>query len=159
MIALDRGLRHLQWADDAFFATLERQPPEALEARATPTSWTVGHLARHIVEGAQWYRYCLTGTPWTDLRLPQGAADIAALRSELAEVDATLVAQGALADQRVAFRDEHGEATAMRSTILTQACLHGAEHRAQISIALDVCGFSPIVLDDLDLWAFELHGD
>jgi len=42
-----------------------------------------------------------------------------------------------------------------RSTILSQAIHHATEHRAQIASALEAKGFTPINLDDLDLWEFE----
>ncbi|MFM8894094.1 MAG: hypothetical protein ACKOE2_01665, partial [Actinomycetales bacterium] len=101
-------------------------------------------------------RYCLTGQSWTDLRPARGSGDVQALREHLAILDATLLAQVTEVDDRVQFTDENGPRTALRSTILTQACLHAAEHRAQIASALLVNGFSAPVLDDLDLWAYEL---
>ena len=42
-----------------------------------------------------------------------------------------------------------------RETILTQSIHHATEHRAQIASALEAKGFTPVNLDDLDLWAFE----
>ena len=42
-----------------------------------------------------------------------------------------------------------------RSTILSQAIHHATEHRAQIASALEAKGFTPVNLDDLDLWSFE----
>ena len=44
-----------------------------------------------------------------------------------------------------------------RSTILSQAIHHATEHRAQIASALEAKGFTPIDLDELDLWAFEIE--
>lgn len=155
MIELSRGLRHLGWADGRFFASLASLPPAALEATYAPGAWTVGHLAMHIVGGAEWYRYCLTGASWTDLRIPQSAIDVEALRDHVVDIDATLLAEGGKPDGLVDFEDENGRRSAMRSTILTQACVHATEHRAQIACALQVAGFPALSLDDLDLWAFE----
>jgi uncharacterized damage-inducible protein DinB len=42
-----------------------------------------------------------------------------------------------------------------RSTILSQAIHHATEHRAQIASALEAKGFTPVNLDDFDLWAYE----
>jgi len=156
MIELTRALQHLAWADDRFFATLAALPAEGLDARVAPGEWTVGVLAQHIVGGAEWYRYCLTGVAWTDLLTPAGPEDLQALRRHLAELDATLIAEGSKPEERVQFEDEDGPRSALRSTILVQACLHAAEHRAQICAALPVAGLQAPVLDDLDLWAFEL---
>lgn len=154
MITLERALRHLAWADDRLFAELAGLPPEALAARYAPDAWSVGALARHIVGGAEWYRYCLTGAEWTDLSDPGGREELLALGAHLADLDAALLAQASLPDGDVVFIDEDGPRTALRSTILTQACLHSTEHRAQIACALEVSGFGPLVLDDYDLWAF-----
>lgn len=155
MVTLERALRHLAWADQRLFAELADLPPAALDARYAPDAWTVGALARHIVGGAEWYRYCLTGGEWTDLSDPGSREDLLVLGAYLADLDAALLAQVSLPDQEVVFADEDGPRTALRSTILTQACLHSTEHRAQIACALEVRGFGPIVLDDYDLWAFE----
>lgn len=157
MIDLTRGLRHLSWGDDRFFASLASLPASALQATYAPGAWTVGHLAMHIVAGAEWYRYCLTGEQWTDLRIPQGAGDIEELRAHLLHLDATLLEEGSKADGLVEFEDEDGRRSALRSTIVTQAFLHAIEHRAQIACALQVGGFPGLSLDDIDLWAFEAY--
>ena len=157
MIDLTRSLRHLAWADARLFDDLVALPPEALEDRYAPDAWTVGHLAMHIVGGAEWYAYCLAGTPWTDLQIPTGPDDLRTLARHLQQLDALLLEQAALPDELVAFVDEDGPRSALRSTILSQACLHSAEHRAQIACALEVTGHGGVTLDDYDLWAFEAH--
>jgi uncharacterized damage-inducible protein DinB len=157
VIDLTRSLRHLAWADARLFEDLAALPPEALQARYAPEAWTVGHLAMHIVGGAEWYAYCLDGEQWTDLAIPESAADLRALAARLADLDAILLAQAALPDETVEFIDEDGPRSALRSTILSQACLHSTEHRAQIACALEVTGQGGVTLDDYDLWAFESH--
>lgn len=157
MIDLSRGLRHLAWADDQFFAAIAAMPSQALEARVAPGEWTVGRLAMHIVDGAQWCRYCLTGQPLTKLRVPEGSGDVEALRAAIAAINADLLEQVGEPDVSVVFEDEHGPGSALRSTILTQACMHPVEHRAQIACALAVAGLPSVSLDDLDLWAFESY--
>jgi uncharacterized damage-inducible protein DinB len=155
VIDLTRSLRHLAWADVRLFEDLAVLPPEALKSRYAPDAWAVGHLAMHIVGGAEWYAYCLAGTPWTDLQLPESPADLQALARHLAELDSLLLDQAALPDELVEFVDEDGPRSALRSTILAQACLHSAEHRTQIACALEVSGHGGVILDDYDLWAFE----
>lgn len=162
MIDLTRGLRHLAWADAWMFERLAELPPEALMARYAPESWPVARLALHIVGGAQWYRYCLTGIPETDvypgdLDLDALREHVLAQRAALADLDALLLEQAAMPDELLTIEETGGSFTALRSTILSQACLHGVEHRAQIACALEVNGYSGFALDDIDLWAFETH--
>lgn len=161
MIELTRALRHLRWADDWMFDRIGELPPEAMLARYAE-SWTVARLAIHIVGGAEWYRYCLTGEPETDLT-PPSVEPVAlqefvlGLRPHLADLDGLLLSEAEAPDATVSFVDEGTPRAALRSTILTQACLHGIEHRAQIACALEVSGYSPLPLDDVDLWAFERY--
>lgn len=155
MIALSRALRHLQWADDRFFAALAALPDSAMAARYSPDAWSAGQLAVHIVEGAEWYRFCLTGTPWAGPHSAATTADRQALRNYLGELDDVLMAEAVRPDDEVSFQDEDGPRSALRSTILSQACLHAAEHRAQIACAVEAAGAGRIDLDALDLWAFE----
>lgn len=155
MIGIERGLRHLAWADDRFFVHLATLPAEAFAVSYAPDAWSVGRLATHIVGAAEWYRYCLTGEHWTDLRPAANSDDARVLHHHLMDLDATLIAQAAGDDARVTFADEGGETSAMRSSLLAQAILHSVEHRAQIACALLVNGFDAPVLDDLDLWAYE----
>lgn len=157
VIDLTRSMRHLGWADARLFADLAELPPEALQARYAPDAWSVGHLAMHIVGGAEWYCYCLAGTPWTDLSIPENSGDLRTLATRVAALDALLLEQTALPDELVEFVDEGGPRSALRSTILSQAALHSTEHRAQIACALEVTGHGGVTLDDYDLWAFEAH--
>ncbi len=159
MISMTTTLRHLAWADDRLFRSLAALPPEALAASYAGPEWTVAHLARHIVSGAEWYRYCLIGERWTDLALPTGPADLDALREHLAGINAVLLAQGDEADELLTFEDEDGDSSAMRSMLLAQACYHSTEHRTQIACALEVSGISGLTLDDFDLWSFTAAAD
>jgi uncharacterized damage-inducible protein DinB len=61
-----------------------------------------------------------------------------------------------LEDIRLEFTNSDGEKVKRwRSTILSQAIHHATEHRAQIASALEAKGFTPVNLDDLDLWSYE----
>ena len=81
-----------------------------------PDAWTVGHLAMHIVGGAEWYAYCLAGSPWTDLEIPTGPEDLRALAEHLATLNELLLEQAARQDEYVDFVDEDGPRRALRST-------------------------------------------
>ena len=154
MIDMSTALRHLAWADDLLFTRLAALPFGALQATYGPKDWSVAHLARHIVGGAEWYRYCLTGIEWTELELPSNAADLDALRVHLLEIDGLLVGEAAKPEADVEFMDEDGPNSVARSLILAQSCYHSTEHRTQIACALEVTGVSGLSLDDFDVWAF-----
>ncbi len=154
MVDMTRALRHLAWADERFLGAFAALPEPAMGARYAPDHWPAGHLAAHIIGGASWYGYCLTGAPELDTTWVRTPADIGGLVPQLLEIDALLLDQATLPDEPVTFEDG-GPRTVMRSTLLGQACLHATEHRAQISCALEASGFAGIVLDDLDFWSFE----
>ena len=155
MVDMTRALAHLAWADELFFRQFAALPESAMSARYAPGHWPAGRLAAHIIGGASWYRYCLTGTPELDVTWVRTPADVGSLLPELLEIDAVLIAQAALPDEPVTYEDEDGPRTVLRSTLLGQACLHAAEHRAQICCALEATGHHSIDLDELDFWTFE----
>jgi uncharacterized damage-inducible protein DinB len=155
MVDMTRAVRHLAWADERFFRQFAALPQDAMGARYAPDHWPAGHLAAHIIGSASWYRYCLTGAAWLDVTWVRTPADLGGLVPALLEIDGVLLDQAVMPDEPVTFADDEEPRTVMRSTLLGQACLHAAEHRAQISCALEASGFPGIVLDDLDFWAFE----
>lgn len=154
MIDMATALRHLSWADELLFTQLAGLPAGALDSTYAARELTVGHLARHIVGAAEWYRHCLTGVEWTDLGLPETAGDLDELRLHLRDINAVLLAEASKDDEAVEFTDEDGPRSAKRSIILAQACYHSTEHRTQIACALEVSGIGGITLDDYDLWAW-----
>ena len=148
------ALRHAAWADEKLFHSLSTLPIRALAATYGPPEWTVAHMARHIVDGAEWFRYCLSGVSWSELRLPEDVADLQSLSGHLASVNAALIEQAGLPEELVSFTDETGPKHVYRSVILAQAALHATEHRAQIACALEVSGFAGLSLDAIDVWSF-----
>lgn len=147
----------MAWANDTLFGHLATLPAAAFGVSYVPTEWSIGRLSVHLISSSEWFRYCLTGTRWTDLDREWTSAEVVALRSYLAELDAILGSEAQKPDGNVTFEDEDGPKTFRRSTILTQAVVHAAEHRAQIAVALEVHGFPRFDLDLIDLWAFEVH--
>jgi uncharacterized damage-inducible protein DinB len=154
MIGLDRALRHTAWADAKLFDELAALPPAALACTYASSGQSVAYLAAHIVGGAEWYCYVLAGRQWTDLQPPTNAEEVNALALHLADLNADLLAQADQPDGLVEFIDEDGPRTALRSTVLIQAPYHSTEHRAQISLALELNGYEAVRLDDYDAWAF-----
>lgn len=155
MISIERSLKQAAWADDLLFAAVAQMPEAALAATYATAEWHVGRLLNHIVSGAEWYRYILKGTMWTDLVVPTTSAEVTQLRSQLAGLHAEILIEADKPDELLTFQDEDGPSTAMRSTVITMVAHHSCEHRAQIGAALEIHGFAGLSLDDLDLWAYE----
>jgi uncharacterized damage-inducible protein DinB len=105
-----------------------------------------------MVNGGEWYRFCLTGAMWTDVILPTGPDDLESMAAYLDSMNMLLIEQGQLADDVLELEDEHGPVTITRSALLSQACYHSTEHRTQIASALTVAGVPGLDLDAFDLW-------
>jgi len=147
----------MAWANQSVYEAVQQLPDEALGAYITNPKWTAGHLLQHIVDGAVWYQYCLTGAPWRDINLPKSMADLDLLRELLSEFDAKISSQSGLPDEYLTIVEGEKSSQNLRSTILAEAIYHAAEHRTQLIDALESRGFIPIALDDLDLWSFERY--
>ena len=82
--------------------------------------------------------------------------DIHYLLKVLRSSDAMLLEQSRLPDADVP-REFRGEQQVFkRSTILSQAVHHATEHRAQAVSALELRGFDSIILDNYDVWSFQI---
>jgi uncharacterized damage-inducible protein DinB len=161
-IALDRLLAHMAWANQKTIEHLQTLPEDALKAFATNPEWFAGEIVYHIVDSADHYAYRISGIP--ALTQPgdpcidevKSIADLARLKEQAAKVDAMLLDCVKLEDIQLEFVNAEGEQVKRwRSTILSQAIHHATEHRAQIASALEAKGFTPVNLDDLDLWSYE----
>jgi uncharacterized damage-inducible protein DinB len=154
MISLDMSLRHMAWADAKLFGALQELPESSLKCTYAAPEWSVAHIAMHLLQGAEWYCYILTGSKWTELREPETSADVAELGAYLQRMYATLIEQCSLPDEMVDFEDEDGINSKPRAMVLAQAVYHSIEHRTQIAIALEINGNRAIDLDTYDLWHF-----
>lgn len=122
-----------------------------------PGGQDIGELAMHIVDGAEWYRFCLNGTALTRLSVPRDREALEALGLYLWDLDQELLALADAPDAVVHFANEDASGSVLRSTLLSQACYHATEHRAQIALTLDLAGVSGVDLDEYDFWAFESY--
>ena len=150
-----RLLRHMAWANQRTFEAVKNLPDLALGAYIIKPEWTAGRILQHIVGGADFFVFCLTEASMRERKLPESMTDLNSLQVQLAEFDAKIFSQSELPDKRITIKENEGSWDALRSTILAQAITHAAEHRTQLIDALESKGFSPISLDDLDLWRFE----
>jgi uncharacterized damage-inducible protein DinB len=149
------GFLHSAWADNLLFEKLQECPEAALGWHYADPQWPITRIAMHIVEGAEWYRYVLSGKKWTEFEYPKTWNDLEVLRIKLAETYQDVFTEIDQADELIVFEDENGPRQAMRSTVLNQIPYHSTEHRAQIFVALQINGYNNISADDFDVWAYE----
>jgi uncharacterized damage-inducible protein DinB len=163
-IELNRLLAHMAWANQKTIEHLQTLPEDSLKAFATNPEWFVAEIAHHIVDSADHYAFDISGKP--ALTQPGDEciddvnviADLARLKEQAAKVDAMLLDCVKLEDVQIEFLNYSDKLVKRwRSTILSQAIHHATEHRAQIASALEAKGFTPVNLDDLDLWSYEIE--
>jgi uncharacterized damage-inducible protein DinB len=156
-ISIERGLRHMAWANQEIFKATASLPPAALNAYITEPEWTVGKILAHICDGATWYLHRLEIEDWVEIPEVNTAADVLILTDLIADLDQKLITAASQEDRELSYTFEDTGKVVKRwfSTILTQAIHHATEHRAQLVDALDFKGYKTIVLDDYDLWAFD----
>ena len=162
-IGLDRLLKHMAWANQETIKHVQTLPEESLKSFATNPEWFVAEILHHIVDSADHYAYRISGIP--ALTQPgdpciadiESISDLSRLLEQAATVDAALLECAKLEDMQLEFENYEGKLVKRwRSTILSQAIHHATEHRAQLASALEAKGFSPVNLDDLDLWSYEI---
>ena len=161
-IALNRLLAHMSWANQKTIAHLQSLPEQSLSAFATNPKWQVSEITHHIVDAADAYAFRITGEhpqlPGDSIPEITTTADLALIAKQAEAIDAALLKSVSLDDEQIEFTNYSGKLVKRwRSTILSQAIHHATEHRAQIASALEAKGFTPVDLDDLDLWAFEIE--
>lgn len=145
----------MAWANQRVYEAVKQLPDLALGAYIVNTEWTAGRILQHIVGGAEWCVFYLTESPRRGIDLPESMADLNFLQEQLAEFDAEISSQSEMLDEYLTIPEDSGSWKALRSTILAEAIYHAAEHRTQLIDALEANGFSPISLDEIDLWKFE----
>ncbi|MBC7462663.1 MAG: hypothetical protein H7227_00165 [Actinobacteria bacterium] len=149
-----RALRHMAWANQKVYASMQSLPDEALSAYLVNPEWTAGIILHHIANGCDWFSYCLTQAKWTDIKIPTSMSEVTDIAKLVETLDARILTQADLPDESVTIQEEGQSWQALRSTILAQSVHHATEHRAQLIDALEYKGFKPINLDSIDLWAF-----
>lgn len=153
MINLELSLRHLAWSNQKFFTHFGNQPDEVFGLRAAEGEWPVGKILTHFAGSGEWYSYCLSGAQWTELKPIRTGSIALEYLPIMAKLDAHLLDNLSLPDDKLEIEGENGIIHASRSLILSQAVMHSAEHKGQIAAIMKQHGFH-IDLDALDVWSF-----
>jgi len=153
MVSLEVSLRHLAWSNQKVLTYFSAAPDEVFGLRTAEGEWPVGELLTHLASSAEWYRYCLTGVLWTDLKPITSGAVASEYLAIMAELDQLLLDQATLSDEDLVIEADGETIHATRSLILSQAVMHAAEHKGQMAAILKQHG-EHLDLDALDVWAF-----
>jgi len=153
MISLETSLRHMAWSNQKVFTYFSTAGDEVFGLRTAEGEWPVGELLTHLASSAEWYRYCLTGVLWTDLKPITSGAVAREYLAIMAALDQLLLDQATLPDEDLVIEADGETIHATRSLILSQAVMHAAEHKGQIATILKQHG-EHLDLDELDVWAF-----
>jgi len=153
MISLETSLRHLAWSNQKFFTLFLDQPDQVFGLTAAEGEWPIGELLTHLAGSGEWYRYCLNGTTWTDLKPVVNGSVAKEYLAIMAELDAVLLEYVNSPDKDLEIEGENGIIHATVSLILSQAVMHAAEHKGQIAAIMKQHGHH-INLDGLDVWSF-----
>ncbi len=153
MIDLSLSLRHLAWSNQKFFSYFGDQPDEVFGLRAAEGEWPVGKILTHFAGSGEWYRYCLNGAMWTDLKPITSGTIALEYLPIMASLDATLLENVSLPDDKLEIEGEDGIIHATRTLILSQAVMHSAEHKGQIAAIMKQHGLH-VDLDALDVWSY-----
>ena len=167
---MERILKHLAWANQEIIGKISELPPEALNAYAVNPEWTVGTIVRHIGSASNWYvwrlldkeSFSLEEKTFWEARLKDAdeesvtMQDVKNVLEILRDSDKWLLEQALLPDADVAREFRGDQHVFSRSTILSQAVHHATEHRAQAVSALELRGFDSIILDDYDVWSYQI---
>ena len=153
MISLETSLRHLAWSNQKFFTLFADQPEEIFGLTAADGEWPVGRLLTHLAGSGEWYRYCLNGVMWTDLKPVINGSVAKEYLGIMAELDTVLLEYCNQPDKALEIEGENGIIHATTSLILSQAVMHAAEHKGQIAAIMKQHGHH-LDLDPLDVWSF-----
>ena len=155
-ISLERGLRHMAWANQRVFEAVSTLPDDAMGSYIVNPEWTAGVICSHIAGGATWYVFRLEIEDWIDIPSVKTSDDVKKVAAILHDLDTKLIAASSSEDRELTYTDEDGKVIVRwYSTILSQAIHHATEHRAQLIDALEFKGHKVINLDDIDIWAFD----
>ena len=145
----------MAWSNQKIYSALQSLPDESPDAFVINPDWTSRVILKHIVRGANWFVYCLGLGKLERIRTPNSTTELQGLGEFLARLDSKILEASTLEYELLEIQEDEGSFKAFRSTIIAQALHHATEHRAQLIDALESRNFTPIKLDDIDLWAFQ----
>ena len=145
--------QHLVWANTQFFNQVLDLPEDDLQLRLADGEWTIAQHLAHIAGGLEWFRHILNKGSWKDPQPPKNANEVKAIAEYVSELGADLLGEAQLSSEEpIEFKDERGEHSVVRPTVLAQAALHTSEHKVQVVDILRLHGRSAFDLEQMDVW-------
>ena len=130
----------MQWANQGLFEDVSKLPTEIYSLAAAAGEWPIGRLLTHFMGAAEWYRFCLTGTPYGNPEQITNSEILLHSKTYLNELDQCMIIESLKEDEVLTFANEVGQKDSYRSTILGQAVMHTAQHWGQIAAILKQYG-------------------
>ncbi|MFZ9751424.1 MAG: DinB family protein [Candidatus Nanopelagicales bacterium] len=145
------------WANVQMFNTLLTLTDDQLQLTRPNSEWTVGAIAKHIVDAESMLIARLRSeSPTRDRNPISSIAEIPELIEQTKQNGAALLELVTVPEAELTFGRET-KVTFTASTILAQAAHHASEHRSQIADILAVNGNDVLDLDSIDVWSYERY--
>ena len=155
MITIEKALKHMAWSNQEIFNEISKMPQGIYSLRAAEGEWPVGKIMNHFVNAAEWFQFLLTGKELSALPRITTHEILLQMKLKIGEVDQVLIAEFSKPDEEITFTGDDGnQHKTTRAMVLTQAIMHTAEHKGQLSTILKASGHQ-LDLDKYDLWSYE----
>lgn len=149
---------HMSWANQQLFNILKQLSDSEMNLTRPNSEWTVGAIAKHIVDAESMLIARLTSqSPNRDREPLTKVSEISALSEKSLSNGKQLLELISRPENSLTFGRPENQVTYAASTILAQAIHHASEHRAQIADILAVNGKDVVNLDAIDVWSYEKH--
>lgn len=147
------AFEHHAWANQVLLGVCEGLTDEQLAAPVPGTYGSILDMARHLVEGDDWYLFVLTDQ--ASERIHEDTMSVAELRAAAgghAQAYREILVAGRDPREDVVIVEPGGNAWhATLGIRLAQVIHHGTDHRSQICTGLTSLGIEP---PEIDVWAY-----
>ncbi len=106
MNSLELSIKHLAWSNQKFFSLFCDKSDETFALQATDGEWPIGQILTHLAGSGEWFRYCLTGEKWSDLKAITTAAITLKYLPIMADLDATLIKELSKPDESLEIQGD-----------------------------------------------------
>lgn len=113
MNSLELSIKHLAWSNQRFFSYFCDKSDETFALQAAVGEWPIGQILTHLAGSGEWFRYCLTGEKWSDLKAITTAEIALEYLPIMANLDATLSREFSKPDESLEIQHVLGANTGL----------------------------------------------